>query len=70
MRIGQLKSQREAMGLTRRKMAEKLGVTERQIANWESGESIPHGFRRAQVAEAYGLKSDAFGTKRRNAVAA
>ena len=40
------KARREAEGMTQRELADLLGVTERSVAAYESGEVIPYRFMR------------------------
>jgi transcriptional regulator with XRE-family HTH domain len=35
------RSRRDTLGLTRRALAERVGVTERAVANWETGSAVP-----------------------------
>jgi transcriptional regulator with XRE-family HTH domain len=46
---------RERLRLTQAELAEKVGVTQVTISNWEKGKSAPEGEQRARVEAALGL---------------
>lgn len=50
-----LKAARGRNGLAQRDVADRLGVTQQQVSDWESGRSRPRAGRLQLVAETYGL---------------
>ncbi|MHC1750701.1 MAG: helix-turn-helix domain-containing protein [Cellulosilyticaceae bacterium] len=53
-----IKSERKAKGLTQQKLAEKSGVTEASIRNYEQGKYIPTLFNILLIAEVLDLSID------------
>lgn len=55
-----LKEKRKAAGYTQEKLAEKIGYTRRQVANWELEKSFPNGFGFTALAKAFNCTIDEF----------
>ena len=51
-----LKLARERMRLTQEAAAERLGVSQRALQRWESGEVFPRGYNVDRIAEGYGVE--------------
>lgn len=47
-----IKEQRERIGWTQSQLAEYMGVSERTIQNWESGETTPTKAQQSRIDEA------------------
>lgn len=45
-------------GLTQKKLADKCGVAESTVVNWENGKSHPHIKRLPMLEKAYGIPLD------------
>lgn len=45
---------------TQKQLAEKLGTTQRTVAAWESGESVPRKTTQVNISKAFGLPRDHF----------
>ncbi len=58
-----MRQARDRLGLTQAELAEKVGVTQVTISNWEKGKSTPEGEQRARVEEV--LQSRPFRNGRR-----
>ena len=50
---------RQKRGLTAAELAEQLGVTERVIADWESGRTVPDAEQLASMEELFGVAAEA-----------
>lgn len=57
--MADLKGLRNIAGLTQAELAEKVGVSENTIQNWENGKTIPKGDNLNQYLSALGIKSQA-----------
>jgi len=53
-----LRERRRALGLTRTRLADRLGLATVDIANWERGEALPNGDQIVLLADAVGLDDD------------
>ena len=51
---------RAQYGLTQQQFAEKLGTTQRTVATWESGASVPRKTMRVKIATTFGLPDTRF----------
>jgi len=58
-----MRQARDRLGLTQAELAEKVGVTQVTISNWEKGKSTPEGEQRARVEVVLQLGGSAFGKK-------
>ena len=56
----QLIKARESLGLSRKEVADKLGIDEQQLVNWETGESQPSLESLWDLAEYYERGTDYF----------
>lgn len=57
---------RKYHGITQASLAEKLNYSDKAVAKWESGESLPEAFVLNQIAEIYGITlNDLLSTKKR-----
>lgn len=45
---------------TQKQLAEELGTSQRTVAAWESGSSIPRKTTQVNIAKAFGLSEDYF----------
>ena len=57
--MADLKELRIKMGLTQSELAEKVGVSENTIQNWENGKTMPKGDNLNQYLSALGIKDQA-----------
>jgi transcriptional regulator with XRE-family HTH domain len=55
---GNLRATRERAGYTRRVLADRAGVSERSIAAYESGETMPRADALHRITEALGCSLD------------
>jgi transcriptional regulator with XRE-family HTH domain len=55
-RIGELIERREHLGMSQRDLEERLGVSERMVAKWESRRRNPTALNLDRWARALGLK--------------
>lgn len=53
-----LKDLREEAGMTQKQLAEKIGNVQRNISNWESGNSQPDLDTIVRLAELFGVTTD------------
>lgn len=53
---------REEKGLTEKELGEKLGVTEKDISNWEKNVSAPDASAISKLSEFFGVSSEEFAT--------
>lgn len=51
---------------TQKQLAEELGTSQRTVAAWESGTSIPRKTTQVNIAKAFGLSEDFFFTAKAN----
>ena len=51
---------------TQKQLAEELGTSQRTVAAWESGVSIPRKTTQVNIAKAFGLSEDYFFTVETN----
>lgn len=49
---------RVRMGWTQAELAEKIGVTQSTVAQWEKGKTLPTGSKLAKVADVLGITVD------------
>ena len=55
-----VKWHRHKAGLSKRKMAAKMGVCRRTIGRWESGDTIPRPKHLTALAELFGVRTRVF----------
>lgn len=59
MSIGErLKAAREKAGITQRQLAEKIGVTQKDICRWEKGERTPSLIRFSELCKSLDVSAD------------
>lgn len=51
---------RGSRGWTQQKLADEIGTTQRTVAAWEAGSSIPRKTMRVRIAQAFALPPDYF----------
>lgn len=51
---------REEKGLTEKELGEKLGITEKNISEWEKNVSVPDASDISKLAEFFGVSSEEF----------
>lgn len=51
---------RSERGWTQQELANRIGTTQRTVAAWESGDSIPRKAMRVRIAKAFGLPENHF----------
>ena len=51
---------RAGAGWTQQQLAEKMETTQRTVAAWESGESVPRNTMKVKLAQVFGRPSDYF----------
>ena len=51
---------RSEQGWTQQELANRIGTTQRTVAAWESGDSIPRKAMRVRIAKAFGLPENRF----------
>lgn len=49
------KQQRERLGISQRRLASLLGVSNNTVSVWEKGDAIPELFRAPKLSEVFGL---------------
>ena len=49
---------RKAVGLTQAQVAERLGITDAAVVQWEKGQTMPKGSRLKEVADLYNCTVD------------
>lgn len=55
-RIGEL---RKRAGYTQKELAEKLNVTVQMVSKWETGVTVPDVYMVSEIADAFGVSTDA-----------
>ena len=53
-----LKAARVNAGLTQKEAAEKFGVSNKTVCNWEKGAFFPNASKISAICEAYGVSYD------------
>ena len=53
---------REEKGLTEKELGEKLGITEKNISEWEKNVSVPDASAISKLSEFFGVSSEEFAT--------
>ncbi len=57
-KLNSIKSHRENLGLSQKKLAEKLCVSQQAVTKWETGESRPRAEKLPEIARLLGCSVD------------